>query len=366
MAEPTEERIREALRAVQDPELHRDLVSLGMVKEIAVGNGTANVTIELTTPACPLRNKIREDVERAVRSVPGVTAVHVEMTARVRAPAGPLQLPGVKNVVAVGAGKGGVGKSTVAVLAAVGLARAGAAVGILDADVYGPSIPKMLGIEDAKPTLVGEKMAPVRAACGVAAVSMGLLVDPNRAIIWRGPMVHNALRQFLQQVEWGQLDYLIVDLPPGTGDAALSLAQSIPVTGAVVVCTPQPVALADAVRALKMYQQLGVEILGLVENMSYYICPHCGGREEIFGHGGAEQAARELQVPFLGAIPIHTGIRLSGDEGKPLAAFDNSNPKMRDAIQGFVGRLAGQITIRNTLKPPPQALQVGSPPPREP
>jgi len=361
MAEPTEQQVYEVLKTVSDPELGRDLVSLGMIKEVAVADGAVRVVVELTTPACPLKGRIKQDVERAVRTLPGVREVQVELTAKVAAGRqGPL-LKQVKNIIAVGAGKGGVGKSTIAVAAAVGLARTGASVGILDADVYGPSIPKMLGIEDARPEARDEMILPVRAAGDLRVISIGLIIEPGRPVIWRGPMVHNVLRQFLEQVDWGELDYLVVDLPPGTGDAPLSLAQSIPLTGAVVVCTPQPVALADAVRALHMYRQLNIEILGIVENMSYYICPQCGRREEIFGHGGAEQAAKDLKVPFLGAIPINLAIRASGDEGEPLALFEKTDEQTRNAIEEFVRALAGQVSLRNMLKPPPQPLRPQAP-----
>ncbi len=279
------------------------------------------------------------------------------MAAQVRgAPAPSVELPGVKNVVAIGAGKGGVGKSTIAVLAAIGLARAGAKVGLLDADVYGPSIPKMLGIEDVQPMMQGDKVEPVEGPAGIKVISMGLLVEPGRPIIWRGPMIHNVLQQFLQQVDWGELDYLVVDLPPGTGDVPLSLAQSIPITGAVIVCTPQDIALADAIRALRMYQQMGVSILGIVENMSYFVCPKCSERHEIFGHGGAKQAASDLGVPFLGGMPINMNIRASGDDGTPLIVFEHADEVTRQALRGFVETLAGQVTIRNQTEPPPQVL----------
>lgn len=362
MSATMQEQVLEALRTVQDPELQKDLVSLGMIKDLQVVDGQVRVVVELTTPACPMKSMIKDDVEKAIRSVACVQEVRVEMTAKVRGgPAPAVQLPGVKNIIAVGAGKGGVGKSTLAVLTAVGLARSGAAVGLLDADIYGPSIPKMLGIEDMQPTMVGENtIAPVEGPAGVKVISMGLLVDPGRPIIWRGPMIHNVLQQFLQQVDWGDLDYLVVDLPPGTGDVPLSLAQSIPITGAVVVCTPQEVALADAVRALKMYQKLGVSILGIVENMSYFLCPSCTARHEIFGHGGAKQAATELGVPFLGGIPININIRISGDAGTPLAVYEHGEGLTRQAVTEYVEALAGQVSRRNATEPPPQALNTSS------
>jgi ATP-binding protein involved in chromosome partitioning len=362
MTGPTQEQVLDALRTVLDPELQKDLVTLGMIKDLRVDAGTVHVTVELTTPACPLRNLIRDDVEKALRAVPGVQTLQVEMTAKVRAGAAPaVELPGVQNIIAIGAGKGGVGKSTIAVLTAVGLARAGAKVGLLDADIYGPSIPKMLGIEDIQPSMIGDnKIAPVEGPAGVKVISMGLLVDPGRPIIWRGPMIHNVLQQFLQQVAWGELDYLVVDLPPGTGDVPLSLAQSIPITGAVVVCTPQDVALADAVRALHMYENLGVSILGIVENMSYFVCPSCTTRHEIFGHGGAERTAGELGVPFLGGIPINIGIRVSGDMGTPLSVYEQDDAVIRQTVTQYVEALAGQVSKRNATQPPPQALRTNT------
>lgn len=357
MNTPSKDQLLEALRSVNDPELHKDLVSLGMIKDLQAEDGQVTVTVELTTPACPLRNEIKNDVEQALNALPGVKSVSVNTTAKVRsAPTASIQLPGVKNVIAVGAGKGGVGKSTVSVLVAIGLAKVGAKVGILDADIYGPSIPKMLGIEGQQPLMHDEKVIPVDGPAGIKVISMGLLVEAGRPIIWRGPMIHSVLQQFLQQVEWGDLDYLVVDLPPGTGDVPLSLAQSIPITGAVVVCTPQDIALADAIRALRMYQQIGVSILGMVENMSYFICPNCKEQHAIFGHGGAQRAAAELNVPFLGGIPININIRVSGDEGTPLAIFERTDPAVQKAITSFVETLAGQITVRNQTQPPPQVL----------
>jgi ATP-binding protein involved in chromosome partitioning len=271
---PSKDQVLNALRRVIDPDLHRDIVSLDMVKNVAVCDGHVRVHVELTTPACPLKDKLRQDVTSVVKAMGGVSQVEVEFSARVRSgPMGQASLPGVKNTIAVGAGKGGVGKSTLAVLTAGGLARSGASVGLLDADVYGPSIPKMLGVEGSKPYMVGENRIEPVSAFGVKVISVGFLVPPDQALIWRGPMVHGTIKQFLDQVEWGELDYLVIDLPPGTGDVPLTLAQSIPATGAVVVCTPQDVALADAIRAAKMYNQLNVDLLGIIENMSYFIAP---------------------------------------------------------------------------------------------
>ena len=252
-------------------------------------------------------------------------------------------LPGVRHVVAVGAGKGGVGKSTIALLAAVGLLRKGFKAALLDADVYGPSLPKLTGTEDRQLDL--DERGRVRPAevDGLKLVSMGHLIRPEQAVIWRGPMAQKYVKEFLDRTDWGELDYLFVDLPPGTGDIPLTLAQSIPLTGAVVVCTPQDVALLDAVRALRMYQKLGVEPLGIVENMSYYICPHCGHRDEIFSHGGAQKAAAELNVPFLGAIPLNIAIRAHGDAGQAFANFTDGEPHIIEALNHFVELLQAAI-----------------------
>jgi ATP-binding protein involved in chromosome partitioning len=349
---PTKEEIIEALRSVQDPELHEDIVSLDFVRDVAVCDGRVRVEVELTTPACPLRDQIRRDVESAVRQLEGAREVEVVFTARVR---GSLpercELPGVRNIIAVGAGKGGVGKSTLSVMVAVGLARAGAKVGLLDADVYGPSIPKMLGVESVNPFMAGERILPVE-ACGVKAMSIGLLIPPGQPVIWRGPMIHNAIRQLLEQVEWGELDYLIVDLPPGTGDVPLSLVQSIPLTGAVVICTPQAVALADAIRAARMYEQLSVPVLGIVENMSYFIAPDTGHEYDLFGKGGAEKAAIELNVPFLGSIPINIAIRTTGDAGTPADVFADDRQGLAPAVTRVVEAIAARISVRNALKQP--------------
>jgi len=346
----TEDLVLEALSRVMDPELHQDLVALGMVKRVEVGRDVIHLNIELTTPACPLKDTIRHDIERAIARLDGSPSVEIEWSARVRQAvrmAGDLK--GVKNSIAIGAGKGGVGKSTIAMMAALGLQREGATVGLLDADVYGPSIPKLLGIGDERPGIRGEKIVPV-VAHGVRVISMGLLVEPDKAVIWRGPMVHGVVKQFIEQVEWGELDYLIIDLPPGTGDVPLTLSQTLPMTGAVVVCTPQEVALLDAVKALRMYQQLNVPILGMVENMSYFVAPDTGREYDIFGRGGVRKATEGLGVPFLGEIPINIAIRAAGDEGKPTANFEETNEATRRGIMGFVRNLAGQVSVRNALK----------------
>jgi ATP-binding protein involved in chromosome partitioning len=271
----------------------------------------------------------------------------------------PVALPGVKQVIAVGAGKGGVGKSTVAVLAAVGLLRRGLRTGLLDADVYGPSVPKLTGTEGRQLDLDDRGRVRPAEIDGLKLVSMGYLVPPDQAVIWRGPMAQKYVKEFLDRTDWGELDYLFVDLPPGTGDIPLTLAQSIPLTGAVVVCTPQDVALQDALRALRMYQKLGVEPLGIVENMSYYICPHCGHRDEIFSHGGAAKAAKELGVPFLGALPLSVAIRAHGDAGRPGACFTDVEPYIAEAINDFVERLRSVIADQARKRTPLPQLKTG-------
>lgn len=347
MSSPTKEEMLEQLRTVDDPELHEDLVSLDMVKNVAVCDGVAKVQIELTTPACPMKDTIRKDVEAALYKLEGMKSVEVEFTARVRSSRPEQsQLPGVKNIIAVGAGKGGVGKSVAAVLLAVGLRRAGATVGLMDADVYGPSIPTMMGAEDARPQIVEERIIPIEAG-DIKLMSIGFLVDRNKPVIWRGPMVHGVVKQFLDQVEWGELDYLIVDLPPGTGDVPLTLAQSIPMSGSVVICTPQDIALMDARRAVSMYEQLKVDCLGVIENMSYYICPKCGHRDEIFDHGGVERAAVEMGVPFLGAIPLNADIRKYTDGGHPERNWTEGQADIVKAIDGIVANVAGRISVRS-------------------
>jgi ATP-binding protein involved in chromosome partitioning len=357
MAGVTEAAVIEQLRTVQDPELHKDLVTLNMIKQVAIDGSAVRVHVELTTPACPMKETIARDVTGAVQRVDGVSKVDIEWSAQVRQHA-PTQvsLPGVKHIIAVGAGKGGVGKSTAAVMLAVGLHREGASVGLMDADVYGPSLPMMMGAIDGRPYVKGDRIIPLE-SCGVKLMSMGFMVDRDTPIVWRGPMVHGAVKQFLEQVEWGELDYLIVDLPPGTGDVPLTLAQSIQATGAVIVCTPQDVALLDATRAIRMYQKLNIACLGIIENMSYYICPHCGERDEIFDHGGAQKAAVELDVPFLGAIPLNAQIRHNGDAGVPNAQFEISEP-VTESIRGVVQTLAGRISVRSMLQVAPPTLTI--------
>src|SRR3989440_11511463 len=297
-------RVLDALKVVRDPDLNRDIVTLGFVKDLAIDGGKVAFTIELTTPACPVKDQMREQALAGVRALPGVTDVHVQMTANVRSVSMPetgrTPLPGVKNVIAVGAGKGGVGKTTVAVNLAVALAKCGGRVGLLDGDIYGPNVPIMLGLR-TQLTTDGQRIVPAE-KYGLQVISMGFLTQDDAPIIWRGPMLHGALQQFFREVAWKNLDYLVVDLPPGTGDVALSLSQTVPVAGAIVVTTPQQVSLADSRRAVAMYKKLNIPTLGVVENMSYFVCRNCNHEADIFGHGGGEEMAATLHVPFLGRI----------------------------------------------------------------
>jgi len=341
------DQVRAALGKVMDPELQRDLVSLGMIQNLEVDDGAVSFDLVLTTPACPLRNQIREAAEAAVRAVSGVTEVRVRVTSKVssRPCADQALLPGVKNVIAVGSGKGGVGKSTVAVNLAVALAEAGARVGILDADIYGPSIPLLMGAEE-RPLLVDGRLRPLE-RYGVKLMSLGFLIDGNAPVIWRGPMVAGAVRQLLTDVEWGELDYLVVDLPPGTGDAQLTLAQSVPLTGAVIVMTSQEVALSIASKALLMFRKMDVPVLGVVENMSSFVCPHCEQETPIFGpRGGGEKVAAALDAPFLGSVPLDPAIVEESDQGTPsIAAHPES--RQADAFRKIASAMAAQVSQRN-------------------
>ena len=349
----TDEQVHDALRTVKDPDLHKDLVTLQMVKDVQADGDDVSIHIELTTPACPLKDKIRDDIELAVKAKAeevGTTvgAVNVEFSADVRkanerAKDRDNPLPDVKHVIAVGAGKGGVGKSTVAVNLAVGLAQLGAKVGLLDGDIYGPSVKTMLGLDDVPtPKPRGNILVPFEVH-GIRSMTIGKLVPPDKPLIWRGPMAHGAFKQLATQTDWGELDYLIVDLPPGTGDVPLTLTQLLPLTGAVVVCTPQQVALDDATRAVRMFQQLGVEVLGIVENMSYFVGDD-GKTYDIFGRGGAEMMAQQLNLPFLGAVPIHMELRVNCDAGEPLKNW-RGNEALAEELDRLCKNLAAQISI---------------------
>src|SRR5512140_2040825 len=314
----SEQQVLNALSKVQEPELHRDLVTLKMIKDIKIQSDAVQFTVVLTTPACPLRNQIESEAKAAVAAL-GFKQVNIKWDANVPSDkriSGKLDIP-VRSTIAVASGKGGVGKTTVSVNLAIALAQSGAKVGLMDADIYGPNIPIMMGVNEQPRATADQRILPLE-AYGVKLMSMGFLVPPDQAVIWRGPMLHSAIRQFLSDVDWGDLDYLVIDLPPGTGDVQLTLTQSVPLTGGVVVATPQDVALADVVKGVTMFRKLEVPVIGVVENMSYFLCPHCGERTEIFAHGGAHKMAEKLDVPFLGEIPLDVAIRVGGDTGKPV------------------------------------------------
>lgn len=339
----TSDAVLAALRRVQEPELHQDLVTLNMIKDLEISGGKVKFTIMLTTPACPLRTRIENESRQAVMAIAGVESVAIKMDSNVPADGrqrGLLQLP-VKNAVAVASGKGGVGKSTVAVNIAVALAQSGAKVGLLDADIYGPNIPTMMGINHLPPPQ-NEKLIPGE-AFGVKVMSIGFLVKPGQPLIWRGPMLHSAIRQFLTDVTWGELDYLIIDLPPGTGDAQLSLAQSIPLSGGVIVTLPQDVSLEDASRGLYMFRELNVPILGVVENMSYLELPD-GTRMDIFGKGGGEKLAKQAGVPFIGSIPIDPSVRIGGDQGSPIVVSMPEAASAR-ALRSVAENIAARLSV---------------------
>jgi ATP-binding protein involved in chromosome partitioning len=342
-----------ALQTVKDPDLHRDIVTLGFVKNLSISGGRVGFTIELTTPACPVKDQMRDEARQVVLAVPGVTAVDVQMTAQVRAAAADFSraaLPGVKNIIAVGAGKGGVGKTTVAVNLAVALANCGSRVGMIDGDVYGPNVPMMLGL-NTQLTTDGQKIIPAE-RYGIHVVSIGFLTQEDAPVIWRGPMLHGVIQQFFREVRWPELDYLVVDMPPGTGDVALSLSQVVSVTGSVVVTTPQNVSLADTRRAVRMYQKLNIPTLGLIENMSYFVCPNCRHESDIFGKGGGEGLARAMNVPFLGHIPIYEPIRRGGDSGVPLVLGEPDSPSAK-AFMSAAEQMAAQISIASYKRPIP-------------
>jgi ATP-binding protein involved in chromosome partitioning len=345
MSTPDRDAVLNALRVVVDPDLRKDIVSLGFVKDLTVADGRAAFTIELTTPACPVKDQMREQAMQAVRAL-GIADVQVQLSAKVRAAAAIESsrppVAGVRNVIAVGAGKGGVGKTTVAVNLALSLARCGSRVGLLDGDVYGPNVPIMMGLHTQLGT-DGNRIVPAE-KYGIQVVSIGFLTSDDAPIIWRGPMLHQVVQQFVRDVAWTDLDYLIIDMPPGTGDIALSLSQTVPVAGSIVVTTPQQVSLADSRRAVRMYQKLNIPTLGIVENMSYYTCPNCHFETDLFGHGGGEALATALEVPFLGRLPIYQPIREGGDTGVPLIVAEPASAAAK-AFLTVAERAAAQISI---------------------
>ncbi|OJH41846.1 Mrp/NBP35 family ATP-binding protein [Cystobacter ferrugineus] len=348
----SERDILAAMSKVMDPELHIDLVKAGMVKDVRVEGDKAKLKIELTTPACPMKGKIQADAEAALKQVPGLKTFDIEWGAQVRSapagmggPQGQALLPQVKNVILVGAGKGGVGKSTVSVNLATALARDGATVGLLDADFYGPSVPLMTGITEKPTSPDGKTLLPMEKH-GLKLMSIGFLVEAEQALIWRGPMLHGALMQLIRDVRWGELDYLILDLPPGTGDVALTLSQSVRAAGAVLVTTPQDVALADVVRAKQMFDKVHIPVLGIVENMSQFICPNCSHATHIFNRGGGQKAAQMFNIPFLGEIPLDLKIRESGDAGVPVVLSAPDSPEAL-AFRTMARNIAGRVSTEN-------------------
>src|ERR671932_922348 len=344
-----EQEVLDAMRVVRDPDLHRDIVSLGFVQDLKIDpSGAVAFSINLTTPACPVKDDLRDKAHMAVARLPWVTDVKVKLTgstavARGQGTATPL-ITRVKNVIAVASGKGGVGKSTTSVNLAVALSQTGAKVGLLDADIYGPNVPLMMGLKE-KPEVQGHEghIQPVL-RYGIKLVSIGFFLDERKPVIWRGPMVHGAIQQFLRDFEWGELDYLVVDLPPGTGDAPLSLAQLIPLSGVVIVTTPQDVALQDVAKGMAMFQQLEVPVIGVIENMSYFVCPNCSEKHELFGRGGGQRIAVAYNGPFLGQVPLQPNVRLGSDEGQPVVLADPDSP----AAKGFAnvaGAVARQVSV---------------------
>ncbi|MFM8279462.1 MAG: Mrp/NBP35 family ATP-binding protein [Candidatus Limnocylindrus sp.] len=342
----TESAVIEALRGVQEPELGKDIVTLDMVKELTLDGDRASLMIELTTPACPLKDVIERDIRGALDTI-GVGVAELRWGAKVRRAASTTAeklLPGIRNIVAVASGKGGVGKSTVSVNLAVALAQSGARVGLLDADITGPNLPQMLGATGTPKSSAGGKIDPIERH-GVKLISIQFFVPEGQPIVWRGPLIGGAIQQFLRDVEWGELDYLVVDLPPGTSDAQLTLAQAVPIAGTVLVTTPQDVALSDVTKALAMFRRMNVPIIGIVENMSAFACPHCGDLTEIFGRGGAERLAKEEGIELLGHIPLELAVRQGGDAGIPTVAQREPGPAAQ-ALKEIAGKVAARLAVR--------------------
>ena len=351
MNQLSEQSVLDALKNIIDPDLHKDIVTLGFVKDLEIAGGAVSFRIVLTTPACPVKEAFEIEARQLVGAIEGVSSVKVIMDSEVpkgRGVANNVAVPGVKNIVAVSSGKGGVGKSTVAVNLAVSLALDGAKVGLMDADVYGPNVPLMLGANLRQPEVFQNQIVPIEAH-GVKMISMALLAPPDKPMVLRGPMLHGIVRQFLTDVKWGELDYLIVDMPPGTGDVQLSLAQLVPVQGAVLVTTPQKVSLADVLRAMKMFEQVSVPVLGLIENMSYFVAPDTGNRYDIFGAGGGAEFADEYGIPFLGEVPLGIEVREAGDQGTPVVIAAPDSPQSK-AFRKVAEEVARQISIE-AMKP---------------
>lgn len=351
MTQLNEQLILAGLSQIKDPDLHKDIVALGFIKDLKIDGGHVSFRIVLTTPACPVKAEMESAAQEIVSALPGVTSVTVTMDAEVPKGRGfgeKVVIDGVRNIVAVSSGKGGVGKSTVAVNLAVSLTLDGARVGLMDADVYGPNVPMMLGASDARPEVDGNRLVPIE-AFGVKMMSMALLQPGDKPMIVRGPILHGLVKQFLSDVKWGELDYLIVDMPPGTGDVQLSLAQLVPVQGAVLVTTPQNVSVADVRRALRMFETVNIPILGIVENMSYFIAPDTGNRYNIFGEGGGQKLAEAYHVPFLGAVPLGIEVREGGDKGVPVVVSHPDSPQAK-ALKHVAEEVARQVSIE-AMKP---------------
>jgi ATP-binding protein involved in chromosome partitioning len=351
MPQVTEQLVLDALRQIEDPDLHKDIVTLGFIKDVKIDGGVVSFRIVLTTPACPVKAEMESAARDLVGALPGVTAVAVTMDAEVPKGRGfgdKVSVEGVRNIIAVSSGKGGVGKSTVAVNLAVSLALDGARVGVMDADVYGPNVPIMLGAAEARPEVDVNKLIPIE-AYGVKLMSMALLQPGDKPMIVRGPILHGLVKQFLSDVKWGELDYLIVDMPPGTGDVQLSLAQLVPVQGAVLVTTPQNVAIADVRRALRMFETVNIPILGIVENMSYFLAPDTGTRYDIFGEGGGAKLADMYNVPLLGQIPLGLDVREGGDNGVPVVVSHPDSPQAQ-SFRRVAEEVARRVSIE-AMKP---------------
>jgi ATP-binding protein involved in chromosome partitioning len=350
-----------ALSKVQEPELHKDLVTLNMVRDLTVEGSSVRFTLMLTTPACPLKDQMKNEAEEAVRRVAGVQSVEIALSAEVKGPSRlslNAQLPeGVKNIVAVASGKGGVGKSTTSVNLAVCLQKTGAKVGLLDADVYGPNIPMMMGIPEERPNVNEQEQLIPFENHGIKVISLGFLVEPGKAVIWRGPMLHGIIKQFLTSVAWGDLDYLVVDLPPGTGDAQLSLVQTVPLSGAVIVTTPQQIALSDVRRSIAMFNEVRVPILGIIENMAGLDCPHCHKHIDLFDGQGGQALSKEYDVPLLGQVPFDPSVGQSGDRGVPISLSKPDSPQSK-AFMSAAEWVAARVSVLNATTEQP-TIQVG-------
>lgn len=346
----SEQQVLAALRQIIDPDFGKDIVTLGFVKDIAIKSGRVAFTIELTTPACPVKEEFRRRATELVAALDGVKDVRVNVTSNVKAQTrpGPRAIPGIKNIIAVASGKGGVGKSTTAVNLAVALAQVGARTGLLDADIYGPSVPAMMGLAGRQPKMKERTILPL-GNYGVTTMSIGFLVPEDQAVIWRGPMVAGALTQLLNDVAWGNLDYLVIDMPPGTGDAQLTLAQNVPVTAAIIVTTPQDIALADARKGIAMFRKVNIPVLGIVENMSVFICPHCGEKSHVFAEGGAERLASEQDTCVLAHIPLDMQIREDSDKGTPIVAA-HPDTEQAQTYRTLTGEAARRISVLNSRK----------------